>query len=425
MKTVERVGGFVVSHPTGNANVRNVLSALQEAGMLDEFCTTIAVFPNGFLDLLSKLPGLHELRRRAYADFLRRRTSTQPSMELLRLLAQRLGLGCLTTSQGAPLSIDNVSLSLDKRVAAKVHRHSPAAVYCYEDIALQTFKEAKSRGASCVYELPIGYWRSARRLLGEEAERRPEWRSTLGGLRDSPEKLARKDEELRLADRILVASSFTRQTLQECPFPIAPVSVVPYGANEDVGRREASSCVLDRRGCPLRVLFVGGLSQRKGVADLFEAVELLGVHAELTVIGRKPAESCEPLDSALRKHRWIESLPRERILEEMRGHDVLVFPSLFEGFGLVVTEALSQGMPVITTPHTCGPDVLTEEEDGFIVPIRDPQAITEKLELLHRDRERLAAMSGAASKKAKTLTWERYRQGVVEAVRETLVLKSA
>jgi glycosyltransferase involved in cell wall biosynthesis len=64
--------------------------------------------------------------------------------------------------------------------------------------------------------------------------------------------------------------------------------------------------------------------------------------------------------------------------------------------------------------------VLTEGEDGFIVPIRDPQAIAEKLELLHRDRERLAAMSEAASKKAKSLTWERYRQGVVEVVREAL-----
>ena len=99
---------------------------------------------------------------------------------------------------------------------------------------------------------------------------------------------------------------------------------------------------------------------------------------------------------------------------------MLVFPSLFEGFGLVVTEALSQGLPVITTSHTCGPDVLTEGQDGFIVPIRDPQAIAEKLELLHRDRERLRAMSEAARKKAETLTWESYRQGVVAVVRETL-----
>jgi glycosyltransferase involved in cell wall biosynthesis len=259
--------------------------------------------------------------------------------------------------------------------------------------------------------------------LQEEAERRPDWAVTLGGLQDSAAKLGRKDEELRLADRVLVASSFTKKTLEECPFPVAPIAVIPYGANDVFSSQD--KVARSSADVPLRVLFVGGLSQRKGIADLFEAVELISPQVKLTAVGRKPAEPCMALDSALKKYRWVESLPREKILEEMRGHDVLVFPSLFEGFGLVVTEALSQGIPVITTPHTCGPDVLTEGEDGFIVPIRDPQAIAEKLELLHRDRERLAAMSEAASKKAKTLTWESYRRGVVSVVCEALALQSA
>ena len=87
---------------------------------------------------------------------------------------------------------------------------------------------------------------------------------------------------------------------------------------------------------------------------------------------------------------------------------------------MAITEALSQGLPVIATPNTCGPEVLTTGVDGFIVPIRDAEAIAEKLELLHRDRDLLAAMSEAARSKAETLTWESYRQGVVKVVRETL-----
>jgi len=135
------------------------------------------------------------------------------------------------------------------------------------------------------------------------------------GLKDSEEKLARKDEELRLADRILVASSFTKKTLGECPFPIAPVAVIPYGANDAFSSQDK----VPRSSAdePLRVLFVGGLSQRKGIAELFEAVELLKAHVELTVIGRKPTEACEALDDSLKKHRWVESMPREKILEEM------------------------------------------------------------------------------------------------------------
>jgi len=398
--------------------VRNILRGLADRSLLDSYETTIACFRSGFWHAVSAFPGLGEIRRRSYDEDLRSFVRSSPGLEVSRLAALRLGLSRLVRHESGRLSVDRVYCQMDRKTARRVSEEKIKAFYSYEDGALHAFRAANVAGKKCFYDLPIGYWRAAREILTEEAERRPEWRATLGGLNDSAAKLSRKDEELRLADRILVASSFTKQTLAECPFPLAPVTVIPYGADDApvAAPRKGQA----RRGQHLKALFVGGLSQRKGIADLFEAMDLVKPHVELTVIGRKSTAACAALDAALQKHRWIESLPREQILAEMRAHDVLVFPSLFEGFGLVVTEALSQGLPVITTPHTCGPDVLTEGEDGFIVPIRDPQAIAEKLELLHRDRERLAAMSEAASKKAKSLTWERYRQGVVEVVREAL-----
>jgi len=66
----------------------------------------------------------------------------------------------------------------------------------------------------------------------------------------------------------------------------------------------------------------------------------------------------------------------------MAAHDVFVFPSLFEGFGLVLLEAMAMGLPVITTPHTAGPDLIREGMEGFIVPIRHSTAIAERLEQL-------------------------------------------
>ncbi len=409
---------IIASHPTGNANARQAMQALAEAGLLAELHTSIATFQGNALGRISGLPGFRELRRRAYPRLLERFTRTHPWREAVRLTSLRLGWASLAERERGWASIERVYAGIDKCASRAVKRVKPDGVYCYEDGALGTFRAAVGIGAKCFYDLPIGYWRAARRILQEEAERRPEWAVTLGGLQDSAAKLGRKDEELRLANHILVASTFTKQTLRECSFPVAPVSVVPYGADDALPAAQRDFVSLS--GGPLRVLFVGGLSQRKGIADLFEAVELLTPHVELTVVGRKPTADCAALNTELGKHRCIESLPREKILAEMRAHDVLVFPSLFEGFGLVVTEALSQGVPVITTPHTCGPDVLTDGEDGFIVPIRDPEAIAEKLELLHRDRERLRAMSEAARKKAETLTWVSYRQGVVAVVRDVL-----
>jgi starch synthase len=391
----------VLVHPTGNAFVREAALALAEGGLLEQFHTTLAFFGNDWRG---------EFRRRAYPEALRKFTRLHPQREAVRLVAARLGWEFLLRHETGWASVDAVYRSLDRNVARKV---SSGAVYCYEDGALETFRAAKRRGAATIYDLPIGYWRAARRILSEEAERKPEWVPTMPGLRDSPEKLQRKDGELQFAGRIVVASSFTKSTLGECPFPIAPVSVVPYGADEP------SDEVRARRIGPLRILYVGSLSQRKGIADLFESVEPLGSHVELTLIGAKPGFACVALEKALARHRWIPSLPRERILEEMRRHDVLVFPSLFEGFGLVVTEALSQGVPVITTPHTCGPDVIKDGAEGFLVPIRDAAAITEKLECFASDRGLLAEMSQAALNKARSLSWADYRRRIVEVVSES------
>ena len=103
----------------------------------------------------------------------------------------------------------------------------------------------------------------------------------------------------------------------------------------------------------------------------------------------------------------------------MARQDVLVLPSLFEGFGLVILEGMSRGLPVIATPHTAGPDVIDDGVDGFIVPIRSAEAIAEKLELLRREPARLAAMREAARRKSMTLTWETYRGRLAEAVSQT------
>ena len=104
----------------------------------------------------------------------------------------------------------------------------------------------------------------------------------------------------------------------------------------------------------------------------------------------------------------------------MSRHDVLVLPSLHEGFGLVMSEAMGQGLVVITTPQTGGPDIIADGVEGFIVPIRSAEAIEEKLALLAHDRDRLLEMQAAAGRKAASLTWENYRHGVARVAREVM-----
>jgi glycosyltransferase involved in cell wall biosynthesis len=280
---------------------------------------------------------------------------------------------------------------------------------------LESFRAARQRGWQCFYDLPIGHWRAGQVIYREEAMRKPEWACTLGGIQDSDAKLARKDAELELADTVIVASSFTRRTLDAAPGPMPSIHVIPYGAPPVVPQLAPAPS-----GGKLRVLFVGALGQRKGLSYLLSALSQLANVAELTLLGRKTAEACAPLNAAVKVHRWIPSLPHHEVLAEMARHDVLVFPSLFEGFGLVLLEAMSRGLPVITTAHTAGPDFIREGVDGFIVPIRSTAAIVEKLEALAHDRELLAEMKRAARATAERCSWDGYRCRLAElAVRGT------
>jgi len=99
---------------------------------------------------------------------------------------------------------------------------------------------------------------------------------------------------------------------------------------------------------------------------------------------------------------------REALLREMSEADVFVFPSLFEGFALVILEAMAVGLPVITTPNTAGPDLIEDGKEGLIVPAGDANALREAMQSLLHNPERARSMGRAAHEKAKEFTWERY-----------------
>ncbi|MEO6520470.1 MAG: glycosyltransferase family 4 protein [Mucilaginibacter sp.] len=404
----------LLSHPTGNAFARAAALGLYKADMLAGFRTTVATFPGNIFDRISVLPPFSEFKRRQYDPLLQPLTKSWPLLELGRFAASKAGLKSLTQHETGSLSVDAVYHDIDKRVAKSLKNtlKKGDAVYAYEDGALFSFREAKRLGIKSLYDLPIGYWRTARKLLDVERDRWPEWVPTLTGFGDSEEKLALKDEEILLADHIFVASTFTANTLKDYPGKLAPVKVIPYAFPPVYSSREYVS--FNNRS--LKVLFVGGLSQRKGIADLFAAVESIGNKVELTVVGRKASDSCPALDKELSKCRWIPSLPHQEVLKLMREHDVLVFPSLFEGFGLVITEAMSQGTPVITTDRTAGPDLIKHGENGWLIEAGSTQALKQAIEELLYSPEIIESAGRAAMATARLRTWEIYGQELAEAI---------
>ncbi|RYZ30137.1 MAG: glycosyltransferase [Chitinophagaceae bacterium] len=413
---------IVVSHPTGNQNVRAAINGLMKQGALAQFQTTIATFPGRKLDLISKVGSLAEFKRRSYHPSLKGVTKTSPARELIRHAVSKMGWKRFVKHETGPFSIDKISRALDKKVATSLNTLSLQglnAVYGYEDVAALTFRRAKEKGIHCFYDLPTGYWRAARKLLEIEKEKWPEWMGTMVGFRDSLEKLQRKDEELSLSDRVFVASQFTASTLQEYPGTLPPIQIIPYGFPmvSDSHRYEAVGNYEKR---PLRLLFVGKLTQQKGLADLFAALQGLDREVELTLVGHKTGE-CKPLEEGLKKYRWTTSLPHDQVLKLMREHDVLVFPSLFDGFGLVITEAMAQGTPVIASDRSAGPDLIKHGENGWLMKGGEAQSLRSVIEEILNNRDSIAKVGVAAINSAKQRPWDVYSTELYEAISDHML----
>lgn len=408
---------ITIYHPFGNANTRAAVDGIYKQGILESFHTCIACFKGSPLYKLSSFGPLKEFQRRCFSSFLQDKTISHPFKELGRQLSPKFKLNCLTAHEKGIFCVDNICHDLDYKVAKYVQKNKGkiSGVYAYEDCALETFSRAKYNDIKCIYDLPIGYWRSMRSLLNEERTKNPEWAITLGGFNDSDKKLQRKDEELKLADKIYVASSFTKKTLEMYPGKLAEIEIIPYGFPPVNTQRKYDD--INRK---IRILFVGGLSQRKGLSYFFEAIKGLEDKIEATVVGRGNLNACPTLKKSLSKVNYIPSLPHDEILKLMANQDLFIFPSLFEGFGLVITEAMSQGTPVITTDRTCGPDIMHNEIDGWVVEAGNAKPIRDLLIKFIANPSILIKAGQEAMHTAAQRPWSVYEKELAESVNNFL-----
>jgi len=412
---------IIFSHPTGNANVRAILNGIHQAGWLSNFHTSIASYPNNIWHELSKMNLFREFNRRSFNNELQTFTSMHPCKELGRIIAVKTGMSNLTKHESGYFSIDKLYQYIDKKVAYSIKVNNDInAVYAYEDGALASFRAAKKLGIKCIYDLPIAYWETMRKLMIEEADRLPNWSMTLkGGILDSEKKLARKTEELELADLVVSPSSFVKNSLPQWASK-KNLIISPFGSPTSDGNFnipvESDNTIANKK---LRVLFVGSMGQRKGLADLFAAINFLNnPNIELVVMGSLQ----EPLSFYKMECKYFVYEPgrtHQEVLKLMRSCNVFCLPSIVEGRALVMQEAMSQGLPLIITPNTGGEDLIIEGKTGFLVPIRSPEIIAEKLQRFLDNKSSIPEMAIHAMEHARNYTWEKYSNTIIHAINES------
>lgn len=393
----------LLSRAIVNQNSRNALRSLVEHDMLAEFWTTFVWDPKALWNVALPAGLRAQLARRSISEAPAHLVRSVPWREMVRLGVRGTPVENLLCSGERPFSIIGMCRHFDGLVARGLRRIGADAVYSYEGGALRTFSQAKRLAIATIYELPSGYWHWEKEMFSEEAERNPEFAGLIPALKDPPAHLRWKDEELGLADYVFVPSRHVKESLTGV-FPDERIRVVAYGSPPVRPRKPHSQSV---RG-PLKVLFVGALIQRKGIGYLLDAIDLLGREVELTLVGQRFGTNPR-VDEACRRWRWYSTLPHSEILNLMQESDVLVLPSLTEAWGLVVTEALACGLPVIVTPNTGASEILCDGREGYVVPIQRADILAARLETLHSDRELLEEMSRRAQVTAAQHSWQHYR----------------
>lgn len=410
--------GVVISHLSGNMCVRSAMKSLKERGLFRQYITGLALFKSSWFYSLFNHGFLKQFYKRLYEDFYKDKTKSYPIILLGRSLINKMGFKCLIRSEKGFFSPQREAIYIDKKTShyIKKHRDIISGVYCYEDQAYYTFQAANEIGIKCIYDLPTGYWRTKERLLENEKKDNQGWSITLKGLSDSREKLLRKDKELQYADAIVVGSSFIKMSLNDFPGLLPPIKVIPYGFPE-VNYSRKYEPIVDRK---IKVLFVGTLSQQKGLSYMFESWERFHNKIDLTVVGAGDIDECPIMKEYLSSVNYLGTLFHDEILKIMSSQDVLIFPSLFDGFGLVVTEAMSQGTPCIVSDRSCGPDIITNGYDGWIIEAGSTESISRVLKSIIDNPDLLQEFGERAKKKAAQRPWAMYEKELSEFVESVI-----
>ena len=292
-------------------------------------------------------------------------------------------------------------------------RHLPACdvLIAMSGLGQAAGKLAQERGARYICDRSSSHIRYADNLLREEFGR---WRIPYAG--DDPVNVDAEEREYQQADLITVPSGFALRSF--VTMGVAAEKLRRASQGVDLSRFHK---VADPPPEEFRVLFVGQLCLRKGVPYLLEAFRRLRhPRKRLLLAGRTMPDFKQWMAGRPTEHAtFLGHVPKSELPRCMSTSHVHVFPSIEDGFGIVQAEALACGCPLISSANTGAADLFTHGQEGFVVPIRDAQAITDRLEELAQNPQLRQRMSEAALRRVAALGgWDTYCATVETIIRQ-------
>jgi len=286
----------------------------------------------------------------------------------------------------------------------------------WSSLCLHSLQKAKSLGALTIVERGSSHMVYQHHILKEEYNRL--------GLEYSgthPAVYERELQEYAEADYIAIPSYFVKRTFLEHGIPEEKLIHVPYGTS-------LTECYPEPKEDKIfRVMHCGNITLRKGVQYLVQAFYELNLpDAELWLVGLPHAET-EPFLAKYQSDRIIlkGKHPQSKLRWLYSQCSVFCLASIEDGFGMVIPQAMSCGLPVVHTTNTGGEDIVREGIDGFSVPIRDVEALKEKILFFYENPERQIEMGQNALEQArKSFSWDDYGKKMITAYEALLEKRS-
>lgn len=413
---------IIVAHP-GRQHSFRVATALKKSGMLYKYATTVYNKDNSLLMKLTKLFLGKENARRAN----KRKCPLVDDSEVLQF-CEFVGLLLLALARIDSKRIITkafmryVSNRFQRKLANYIIKNKVDVVISYDCNSKLLFKILKEKAPNVIrvidnahpnrhylYHSYHEHWDA----VGDFAKTM----EACGYITDESKSLE-FGEEAKLANYHIVASSYSQKALEFEGIDSRNIFRVPYGVDDNKFLKSERPNPQDM----LKVLFVGDVNQRKGIKQLLDAaLKLKDRNIEFNLIGvgvEQAPELYEPYQESVNFLGWVSF---DELLHQLKSNHVFLFPTMGEGFGLVLLEAMAAGMPVIVTPNCGGPDIVSEGTDGFVVPVGDSDIIVERLLHLQENPNLLNKMGTNAITKAHEFTWDKYEEGIVASVKEMIL----
>jgi glycosyltransferase involved in cell wall biosynthesis len=332
------------------------------------------------------------MRLRSVGSVPRELVSTFPYPEAAAWIAGKL------TPASISRRVSHGALAVFDRVASRwATAEAPRVVVGVENSCLATFRRAKEAGVLCVLDAAAVHFRS-------QPEEEP---AAAIGFRHTVER--RKESELRLADYLVVLSSYARETYVAAGIEARRISVIPPGAwlpalsPGRAGSRE-------RHG--MRFLFAGNVKRAKGVDLLLRAFSRLAVPGKELVLAGSLADA-SLLPRPLPENVQVRGrLARPELFAEFALADALVLPSRADGFGFVVAEAMASGLPAIVSSAVGAKDLIAPGTSGWIFESGNEDELLRVMESVAQQRQDLEDIGRQAARAVQGLTWDRYGASV-------------